>query len=170
MQPCEILLVLDPDPKLVSFYKDHEQEDVITLISSKKGLSAARNVGIRNAKGNFVAFIDDDAVAKVDWIERLAAKCEDPEVLGAGGIVKPVWESGRPSWFPQEVDWVVGCSYAGLADKCCSVRNPIGCSMLFRKTVFNKAGLFDDNIGRLGKHLLGSEEAEFSIRGVEQLS
>jgi len=160
------LLVLDPDPKLIDFYESHQQEGVTIIKSKKRGLSSARNIGIQKAQGEFVAFIDDDAVAKTDWLELLAANCGDPEVLGVGGFVQPVWESGRPSWFPEEVDWVVGCSYAGLGDQRCSVRNPIGCSMLFRKSVFERAGLFDDNIGRLGKHLLGSEEAEFSIRAL----
>ena len=91
----------------------------------------------------------------------------DPDVLGVGGYVKPVWENGRPQWFPEELDWVVGCSYAGLGKQRCTVRNPIGCNMLFRKDIFGKAGLFDNNIGRLGKHLMGSEEAEFSIRALD---
>lgn len=160
------MLVLDPDPELIDFYESHQQEGVTIILSKKRGLSSARNIGIQQAHGEFIAFIDDDAVAKTDWLESLIANCEDPEVLGVGGFVKPVWESGRPSWFPEEVDWVVGCSYAGLAGQRCSVRNPIGCNMLFRKSVFDKAGLFDDNIGRLGKHLLGSEEAEFSIRAL----
>jgi glycosyltransferase involved in cell wall biosynthesis len=166
LMPCEILLVLDPDPRLISFYRSHEQEGVTLVVSSGRGLSAARNMGIQNAKGNLIAFIDDDAVAKGDWLESLVENCSDPQVLGVGGYVKPVWESGRPIWFPKELDWVVGCSYAGLGEQRCSVRNPIGCNMLFRKDVFDKAGFFDNHIGRLGKHLMGSEEAEFSIRAL----
>jgi glucosyl-dolichyl phosphate glucuronosyltransferase len=166
LMPCEILLVLDPNSELINFYYSHQQEGVNLVISQSRGLSAARNIGIQNAQGEFVAFIDDDAVAKNDWLEVLVENCNDPSVIGVGGFVEPIWETGRPVWFPEEVDWAVGCSYAGLGNSRRSVRNPIGCNMLFRRDVFGKAGFFDNNIGRLGKHLMGSEETEFSIRAL----
>jgi GT2 family glycosyltransferase len=80
-----------------------------------------------------------------------------------------VWESGRPVWFPEELDWIVGCSYTGLPKSKAYVRNPIGCNMSFRKDVFEKVGYFKTNIGRVGKKLIASEETEFSIRVLEKL-
>ena len=56
--------------------------DVITLISSKKGC-LSKKCWHKKCKGKLRSFIDDDAVAKVDWIERLAAKCEDPQGSGS---------------------------------------------------------------------------------------
>lgn len=44
------------------------------------------------------------------------------------------------------------------------VRNPIGANMSFRKEAFEVAGLFKTEVGRYGKRLLGSEEAEFAMR------
>jgi len=44
------------------------------------------------------------------------------------------------------------------------VRNPIGRNMSFRRYVFEKVGYFKGHIGRFGKRLVGSEEAEFSAR------
>ncbi|MCD5401861.1 glycosyltransferase [candidate division NPL-UPA2 bacterium] len=81
------------------------------------GLSETRNVGIRAAEGDIVAFIDDDAVAEPDWLENLVRPFEVPEVVAVGGRAVPLWLSGSRlswSWFPEELDWIAGCTYKGL--------------------------------------------------------
>jgi len=164
LQPNEIILVLDPNEELRDFYSSRVPSDVKIVISEERGLSNARNTGIMMASGDIVAFIDDDAMADKDWLKNLVKNFDDPYILGVGGLVKPIWEDGRPKWFPEELWWVVGCSYKGLPEHKSYVRNPIGCNMAFRKYVFERVGYFKSNIGRLGKRLIGSEEAEISIR------
>ncbi len=160
----EVILALDPDENLRKFYASVIPNQVKIVISEEKGLSNARNTGLSRALGDVVAFIDDDAVADKNWLKNLIKNYDGPNVLGVGGFIKPIWESGRPRWFPEELDWVVGCSYKGLPEHKSYVRNPIGCNMSFRKEAFERVGYFKSNIGRVGKKLLGSEEAEFSIR------
>ncbi|CAB4916476.1 unannotated protein [freshwater metagenome] len=50
-------------------------------------LGKSRNLGIRAAAGEVVAFIDDDAVPEPDWVSGLRAGFEDKRVAGAGGLV-----------------------------------------------------------------------------------
>jgi glycogen(starch) synthase len=50
-------------------------------------LSVSRNIGIRMARGDVVAFIDDDAIPEPEWLTHLAAAYADPQVGGAGGMV-----------------------------------------------------------------------------------
>lgn len=169
LQASEIILVLDPDPDLVAFYKSKLPENVRILVSQRPGLSNARNAGVRSAKGEIIAFIDDDAVADENWLRELVKDYEDTNVVGVGGLIKPLWEDQLPSWFPEELNWVIGCSYKGLPEHKASVRNPIGCNMSFRKTVFEKVGFFRSDIGRFGKNLLASEETELSMRVLNKI-
>jgi glycosyltransferase involved in cell wall biosynthesis len=162
--PKEIILVLDPDQQLIEAYRDKVPSFVKIIASEGFGLSNARNAGVKNAQGEIVAFIDDDAVADVDWLKNLVRNYDDPNVAGVGGAINPLWENGCPAWFPEELNWVVGCSYKGLPEHKAIVRNPIGCNMSFRRDVLAKVGLFRSDIGRFGKRLLAGEETELSMR------
>jgi cellulose synthase/poly-beta-1,6-N-acetylglucosamine synthase-like glycosyltransferase len=51
-------------------------------------LAKARNVGLSMARGDIVAFLDDDSVPEPDWLDRLAAAYTDPEVAAAGGFIR----------------------------------------------------------------------------------
>jgi hypothetical protein len=109
-------------------------------------------------------FIDEDAWPEPAWLEHLFAAYSNPSVLGAGGSIEPEWEAGRPTWFPEEFDWVVGCTYLGMPVEKRPVRNLIGANMSFRRSVFSTAGGFHVAMGRIGTLPAGCEETEFSIR------
>lgn len=130
----------------------------------RQGLSDARNTGVRATSGSVVAFLDDDAVASPDWLAVLLGAYQDPRVVGVGGAAIPAWDTARPAWFPEEFDWVVGCSYRGLPTKVAPVRNPLGCNMSFRREAFDAVGGFDTSVGRIGRRPIGGEETEFCIR------
>jgi len=164
--PSEIVLALDNDERLIDFYISRVPASVKIAVSCGTGLSNARNAGIQESRGEIVAFIDDDAVAETDWLKRLVSNYDDDRVYGVGGRILPIWEDGCPDWYPEELYWIVGCSYKGLPERSSLVRNPIGCNMSFRKEVFERIGYFRPDIGRVGKWLLASEETELSMRMV----
>lgn len=164
MPPREIILVIDHNTCLFERVQAHIA-GVITIENSEaRGLSGAKNSGVAIARGNLVAFLDDDATAEPDWLELLSDCCADPAVLGAGGTVEAEWLCKRPGWFPQEFYWVVGCSYQRLPGKPVGVRNPFGGCACYRREVFVSAGEFRDGMGRIGTLPLGCEETELCIR------
>jgi hypothetical protein len=111
-----------------------------------------------------LALLDDDATAAPDWLEQLLAGYCSPNTLGVGGAIEPHWQSRRPRWFPEEFDWVVGCTYRGMPSEPAPVRNLIGCNMSFRRQVFDQIGGFRDEIGRVGAQPFGCDETELCIR------
>jgi GT2 family glycosyltransferase len=163
-RPFEIILVIDHNPKLFQRAVQEIHDVLILENQSLRGLSGARNTGIAAAKGALIAFIDEDAIAEPDWIEKLLPMYADPAVLGVGGAIRPIWSGFKPAWFPEEFFWVVGCTYKGLPEKAAPVRNLIGCNMSFRREVFEQAGGFRTGMGRIGALPVGCEETELCIR------
>lgn len=163
--PLEVILVSDRNDELLARAKAEMPEVVAVPNTLSPGLSGARNSGVAVARGEVVAFLDDDAAAEPGWARHLLdTYARGASVIGVAGSVRPDWRRPRPGWFPDEFLWVIGCSYRGLPTELSPVRNGIGANMSFRRSVFDEVGGFDANIGRFGADAAGCEETEFSIR------
>ena len=167
--PREIVLIVDHNPELHNLLADLASNDVrIASNRGKRGLADARNTGIALARGEIVAFIDDDADADSHWLARLVDCYRDPAVIGSGGRIVPVWdERPPPAWLAEEFLWVIGCTYRGMPERG-PVRNVIGCNMSFRSSVFEEVGPFNTEIGRLRNQPLSCEETEMCIRALKR--
>ncbi|HZD67139.1 MAG TPA: glycosyltransferase family 2 protein [Acidimicrobiales bacterium] len=165
LPPQEVILVVDHCPELLARARAELPGLVVVANAAPRpGLSGARNTGVEAARGEVVAFLDDDAVADRDWLEHLTGRYDDPLVVGVGGLVRPRWQARRPRWFPTEFDWVVGCSHTGLPTEAAPVRNLIGANMSFRRETLLDLGGFSAVLGRTGGNGLGCEETELCIR------
>jgi GT2 family glycosyltransferase len=160
----ELIIAVDHAPELAARVRRAYPDLVIVENNGPRGLSGARNSGVDAATGDIVAFLDDDAVAAVDWLEQLCEPYADESVDGVGGRVLPQFDGARPGWFPPEFDWVIGCTYAGHPEAAGAIRNMIGANMSFRRRVFEELGGFDDRVGRVAALPAGCEETEFCIR------
>jgi len=162
--PSEVLLVVDHADDLLLRARETFPWVRVVPNTGLRGLSAARNTGVAEARGNILAFVDDDAVPARDWLEHLVEPYADPDVVAVGGSASPAWPVERPGWFPPEFDWVVGCSYRGLPTSRSEIRNLMGCNMSFRAEVLAADAGFRVGVGRVGLNPLGCEETELCIR------
>lgn len=166
----EIIIVVDGNEELRDkVVADYQGRDAVTtiLLSKSVGVSGARNAGIRVARGDVVAFIDDDAVADRRWIENLLGTYREYDAVAVGGKVLPVWLCQRPDYLPEELYWLVGTTHDGFADeKVAEVRNAFGPNMSFKREVFEKVGVFNESLGFAGKgtSYIQAEEPEFALR------
>jgi glycosyltransferase involved in cell wall biosynthesis len=148
--PIEIIACIDHNAGLLrkseEFFGEERSADavpVIVLENKYDGrLGAARNTAAEFASGEILAFLDDDAAAAADWLERLIAPYADERVGAVGGKPLPVFEVARPRWFPYEFDWVFGCAYRGLPLTCGPSRRLIGANMSARRAALREVGGF----------------------------
>jgi O-antigen biosynthesis protein len=164
LQPDQVVLVIDHNPALLQQAQAACPQLTVVANIGPRGLSGARNTGVSEARGDVIAFLDDDATAEPDWLARMVMHYNDPYILAVGGSAVPADQDARPRWFPPEFDWVVGCSFIGQPSEATPVRNLIGCNMSFRHSALEKAGRFDPALGRIGGVPVGCEETELCIR------
>lgn len=81
--------------------EDFESESGVAVrydTEKERGFSHIRNRAVRNAEGNFIAFIDDDEYPAEDWLYRLYDLCLSTRADGILGPIIPHFESDPPQW------------------------------------------------------------------------
>jgi len=162
--PQEIIVVVDGCPEVAEALTGRGGPETVVALPENVGLSAARNAGVQRVSTEWVAFLDDDAIAEETWLERLQAACREMGTVGAGGWSAPLFDGSEPSWLPPELLWTVGCSYRGMPSVRTLIRNVFGGCALLRRDLFDLVGGFDVDLGRRGTGTDGGEEAEFCLR------
>jgi GT2 family glycosyltransferase len=151
VQVLETIVVIDHHPGLLAQARSELAGVTVIPNDGSRGASGARNTGVAASHGEVLAFLDDDAVACPTWLEALLGHFANPEVVGVGGRLNPLWKASRPRWFPPEFDWAVGASYRGMPERAERVRNVWSGNMTIRRWVFDAVGGFRDGFGKVGK-------------------
>jgi glycosyltransferase involved in cell wall biosynthesis len=136
------------------------------VFEPRQGVSYARNAGVRESRGDVLAFMDDDVTVDPEWLRNITASLHRGDCAGAGGRIVAVWKSPPPRWLPIErphalapfVEFDFGSEPGPLNVP------PFGANMAFRKEVFEKYGGFRTDLGRCGDKLLSNEDTEFGHR------
>jgi glycosyltransferase involved in cell wall biosynthesis len=142
LSPGEVIVVVDHNPELLAWVREALPAAKAVANRHQRGVVGARNTGVELAEGDVVVLTDDDTEADPAWLERLGSCFSDPAVVGVTGNLIPAWAGPEPRWFPAELYWVFGCSYAGLPTEVAPVRNPIAANMAVRRWALEEVGGF----------------------------
>jgi glycosyltransferase involved in cell wall biosynthesis len=158
----EILVVdngsTDETPEVVKEF--HDRAPIWYVREQRIGLCIARNTGWRAAAGHYIAFLDDDAVARPGWLRAISEAFQDGLEIGVvGGRVYPIWEVDPPSWLADDVARVLTIIDWGPNNKIITDLQHewvAGANMAIPKTVLSEVGGFHPSLDRVGNNLLSS--------------
>jgi len=141
----------------------HANGSFTYLTESKQGASFARNTGAKGAKGQWLCFMDDDAIANSNYIENIIKHIKTtPEAIGFGGRIIPKYIPSAPEWMSYYVSSLVGnFDYAPTA---CAFENgkyPLESNMIVKKDIYDSIGGFNTQLpGVVGTLRIGGEGKE----------
>lgn len=153
--------------KVSSFEKRHPDFPLRVFTENKQGLSWARNRGIKESKGDILAFIDDDATVKPDFLENLAEEMDKhPQAQAFGGRIIAVFDDcPSPKWLCRfSMGWVSTLDMGKDVRAFRGRKFPIGANMGFRREVLHRCGEFNPMLGRNKRNLMGGEEKDLFNR------
>ena len=130
-------------------------------LERKQGGGHARDSGFRKAQGDYIAFLDDDAIPTEDWLQTLVdnIRAHEPDCLC--GPIFPYYTSEKPHWFKDEYEirtlgenWhlmPVGATHSGS-------------NMTWKRAILMDIGGFDVSLGVSGDKFIAGEDTELFYR------
>lgn len=166
----EIIIVNNGPTELPLFnFKDFQNEvdsGIIKIINeSKLGLSLARNIGISNAKGEFVFFLDDDITLGVNYFKFILDVLKTKRCLCVGGKVLVENTDVKKEYLdPFYYRFLSPPSFPSVLSQKTKPFYVVGASMAFTKSFFEQYGVFDERLGRRKGVLISGEETDLIMR------
>ena len=171
----EIILVnnncTDNTQEVIKQFSDTEVFNTISVKEINQGISYARNSGIEKSSGEILAFIDDDIIMHDGWMKAINNAVNNyPDYKAFGGRILPTYDFILPTWLKKGPYLKIGGPICAHDYGECIVPYgrdmymPNGANMIFHKEVFQKYGLFNTKVGRIGNNLLSGEDTDLFQR------
>lgn len=138
------------------------------LFEPQQGKSYALNSGIRGARGDILAFLDDDVTVEPTWLQNLTVPLKDGQWAGSGGRILPPPSFLPPRWLaiggPNGLAGIL-CAHFDSGDEAKQLdKPPYGTNMAFRKEMFDRYGDFRVDMGPRPGSEIRNEDTEFGRR------
>ena len=156
----------DATREVVKRFSGSDKGYVRYIFEGRQGKSYALNTGINAARGDILAFTDDDVTVHQDWVRELLKIFNSHDCRGVGGKIIPVFAGGIPSWLRLEPPFLNPLVAFDLgAEPCVLTKEPFGANMAFRRGIFGTYGLFRTDLGPVEGNPMGKgEDSEFCSR------
>jgi len=164
------VVVVNNGPQLAGVEKIAAPHGAKVVSELRRGVSRARNAGVRAAAGSVLAFLDDDSVADAQWLPLLLNPLQDPRVLAVAGSIFPqtladpvsrTFDDLHRAQFPESLVIVDGSAHTNSFP----LRSALvgNANMAIRRVAFERFGYFDTRFGR-GTRIGSGEEPDFLLR------
>jgi len=152
---------------VMEYKRDHADFHLTYLTEQRQGASFARNTGAEFSKGDLLCFMDDDAIAEIDYLLKIISFLEShPEATGLGGRIIPRYIPAEPRWMSHFVSSMVGnFDYSKEVREFEKGKYPLESNMVVVKKDFDAIGGFNTSIpGVKGTLRIGGEGKDFFFR------
>lgn len=131
----EVIVINDGGESVQKIVNNFSSKLNLKYIEEKHfGVSHARNIGIKESKGEFLAFFDDDAKADKDWLKNIATALKTEKIIVGRGL--PL-SSNFWQYFSPHYD---------RGDNVKNINTIWECNFAVQREVFDRAGEFDEKI------------------------
>ncbi len=158
----------DSTPDIVhQFSEQHPYIQVVYTTETKQGLSYARNKAIEVARGEWIVFLDDDAYLDTTYTQHLVMfiQTKGHTYKAAGGPILLNFDTKPPGWYTHYLGSLLGYFKPYRQSREFSHNYyPRGSNMIFHRSLFERFGLFNPELGRKANQMLGSEEKDMFQR------
>jgi glycosyltransferase involved in cell wall biosynthesis len=141
------------------------------LYEPQTGLNYARNTGLKNSRGKYIAYLDDDAIASPQWLENILNVFQNsaPNVGCVGGKIDPLWESDRPEWLSDSLlGYLAILDISPVSTILSKGQFLYGVNFAFDKNILQSIGGFEVGLDRQGKNLLSNGDIMIQKRIQDQ--
>ena len=130
--------------------------DLKYVFEKAQGLSHARNRGSKEASCEYLAYLDNDAIAPETYVSSVMKVIEQysPDIMG--GPIYPYYVSRKPRWFKDEYEIRKHAEESGFSSTC----RISGGNYIIKKSILRELGMFDVSLGMVGEQVKLGEERD----------